>query len=165
MRYYAELAEVMGPDNPGYTCWGQIFSKKPHFIWQSDNSVMVGPSMFREFILPELEDCCRKVENSFYHLDGVGELQHLDMILRIPGLKGIQWIPGDGKPDQKHWPELYRKIRDAGMLIQLFGDIDTIEVVAEQLGSAKGLYYQGVAGIAHEAEVMRILRKFGADQT
>lgn len=162
LRYYDEFAKVIGPDNPGYTCWGYMFSTEPHFMFQSDFSAMIGPPMFKEFILPELEECCKKVANSFYHLDGPGQLPHLDTILSIPQLKGVQWIPGDGKPDYKHWPEVYRKIRDAGKLIQLFGDLDTLEVVADQLGSAKGIYFWGEFDISEEDKVMRLLEKFGA---
>ncbi len=162
MRYYDELTAAMGSDNPGQTCWGFLFSKTSHFMCQSDFSAMIGPEMFREFILPELEACCKKFGNSFYHLDGPGELPHLDMILNIRELKGVQWIPGDGKPDYKHWPDVYTKIRQAGKLIQLFGDLDTLEVVAEQLGSAKGIYYFGSFDISEEKRAMKLLERFGA---
>ncbi len=161
IKYYDELTAAMGPNNPGYTCWGYMFSKLPHFMCQSDFSAMIGPEMFREFILPELEACCSKFGNSFYHLDGPGELPHLDMILNIRELKGVQWIPGDGKPDFKYWPEVYSKIRQAGKLIQLFGDLDTLEVVAEQVGSAKGIYYFGSFDISEEKRAMKLLEKFG----
>lgn len=162
IKYYNEFTDVIGATNPGYTCWGYMFSKKPWFMWQSDFSVMLGPAMFEEFLLPELSACCRKFENSFYHLDGTGELQHLDMILSIPELKGVQWIPEAGKPDYKHWPEVYRKIRKAGKLIQLFGELDTLEVVADQLGSAKGIYYYNTVDISEEDKVMKLLEKFNA---
>ena len=33
--------------------------------------------MSERFILPELQACCRRIPNAFYHLDGVGELPHL----------------------------------------------------------------------------------------
>jgi 5-methyltetrahydrofolate--homocysteine methyltransferase len=160
MRYYNELNEAMGDNNPGCTCWGYMFSKVPHFMWQSDFSAMIGPGMFKEFILPELRSCCKMVENSFYHLDGPGELAHLDMILGIPELKGVQWIPGDGKPDYKHWPEVYKKIRDAGKLIQIFGDLDTLDVIADQLGSAKGIYYYGSFDISDEEKAMKLIEKY-----
>jgi hypothetical protein len=35
---------------------------------------------------------------TFYHLDGIGQLHHLDLVLSIAELDGVQWVPGDGKP-------------------------------------------------------------------
>lgn len=163
MKYYYEFIESMGKSNPGFTCWGYMFSKVPHFMLQSDFSAMISPGMFKDFILPELEACCKKLGNPFYHLDGPGELEHLDMILSIPGLKGVQWIPGDGNPDYKHWPEVYKKIRKAGKLIQLFGDLETLEVVVEQLGSTKGIYYFGSADISEEEKVLSLIEKYGSN--
>jgi len=161
-KYYDELTETMGKSNPGHTCWGPMFSKTPWYMIQSDFSCMVGPDMFEEFIFPELDACCKKLDNAFYHLDGPGALKHLDKILTIPELKGIQWIPGDGQPNEKHWPEVYKKIRDAGKLIQIFcGEIDTVDVVAEQIGSGKGIFYCAQFDISHEAEVVSLLNRWG----
>jgi hypothetical protein len=51
-----------------------------------------------------------------------------------------------GQPDCAHWPEVYKKIRDAGKLIQLFGDFDVLDAVCTQLGSAEGIYLWGAKG-------------------
>ena len=66
------------------------------------------------------------LERAVYHLDGIGELPHLDMILDIPGLNGIQWNPGAGKEplcDEK-WFDIYRKIQDKGKNIILLWALD-----------------------------------------
>jgi 5-methyltetrahydrofolate--homocysteine methyltransferase len=60
------------------------------------------------------------VEYSFYHLDGKGQIPHLEMLLSLEKLKGIQWIPGDGAPPPEQWPDLLRRIRDGGKLCQLY---------------------------------------------
>jgi hypothetical protein len=160
-RYFDEFTRAMGPHNPGYTCWCSMFSVEPHFILQSDLSYMIGPAMFERFILPELQACCRRIPNAFYHLDGVGELPHLDMILSIPELKGVQWIPGDGKPGMQHWPEVYRKIHHAGKRIQLAGGFDVLDAVAEQIGTARGIYIIGEYPIVQAGWVMRNLERYG----
>ena len=81
-------------------------------------------------------------------------------MLSIDALKGVQWIPGAGQPDFTHWPEVYRKIRDAGKRIQFVGDIRTFEAIAEQLGSAEGLVFMGSANIGDKAEVLDFLRRY-----
>ena len=69
---------------------------------QSDFSYMISPRMFERLILPDLTACCEALEYAFYHLDGKGEIKHLDMLLSIERLRGIQWIPGDGAPPPRN---------------------------------------------------------------
>ena len=75
-------------------------------VHQSDFSYMIGPKMFRRFALPELKATCQRLGRSFYHLDGVGQIPHQPYLLGIEELDGMQWIPGDGKPDCSSWPAL-----------------------------------------------------------
>lgn len=161
-KYYDELNALLQPVNPGYTCWTPIYSESQYYMFQCDFAYMIGPSMFDEFARPELAASYRRIPNGFYHLDGTGQLPHLDSLLAIPELKGIQWIPGAGNPDMAHWPEVYRKIRDAGKLIQIFGGLDILDALAEQLGSAEGICLVGSENVSREREVMAGLRRYGA---
>ena len=66
------------------------------------------------FCRPDIAACCAELEHGFYHLDGKGQIPHLDHLLAIPGLKGVQWIAGAGQPataDPTWWP-LLKRIRD-----------------------------------------------------
>lgn len=160
-RYFDEFNSILQPVNPGYSAWAGIFSEKPHYMLQCDFCYMIGPEMFDEFVKPELAATCKRMPHAFYHLDGVGELPHLDSMLAIPELRGIQWVPGSNAPDWKHWPEVYRKIRDAGKLIQLMGDVETLDIVTEQLGSAQGIQF--LAWVSSESEATEFLSKYGAE--
>jgi 5-methyltetrahydrofolate--homocysteine methyltransferase len=150
-KYYDELNEIIKPVNPGYTAWSPIFSEQTYYMLQCDFCFMIGPDMFDEFVKPELAASCKRLGNAFYHLDGPGQLPHLDSLLTIPDLQGVQWIPGAGVPDWKHWPEVYRKIRDAGKLLQIYGDVETLAIVEEQLGSGEGVVLVGWCGSESEA--------------
>jgi len=150
-RYFKDIDSEFRGTNAGYTTWTTVFSTEPHYMLQCDFSYMMGPEMFDEFVKPEIEALCRKLPRSFYHLDGPGQLVHLDSLLNIPELKGIQWVPGAGAPDYSHWPQVYRKIRDHGKLIQLFGDIQTLYTVTEQLGNSKGILFTGLVASEDEA--------------
>ena len=87
---------------------------------QSDFSYMISPRMFERLILPDLTACCDALDYAFYHLDGKGEIKHLDMLLSIERLRGIQWIPGDGAPPPEEWMPLLKRIRDGGKLCQVY---------------------------------------------
>ncbi|MHB0998273.1 MAG: uroporphyrinogen decarboxylase/cobalamine-independent methonine synthase family protein [Armatimonadota bacterium] len=164
-RYYDELSKAV-PSNPGYCGWESIFSEEPSYMLQSDFCYMISPEMFDEFVKPELAACCERLPNAFYHLDGPGELPHLDSLLSIEKLKGIQWMPGSGVPDFKYWPEVYRKIRDAGKHIQVYGDIETFKIVDEQLGGYDRVIYIRMDhvhqwGSSGDTELAELLAKYG----
>ena len=160
-RCFDEIDAVMRPVNPGYSSWANIYSEAPFYMLQCDFSYMIGPEMFDEFVLPELTASCRRLENAFYHLDGVGELPHLDSLLGIRELKGIQWVPGEGRPGVTEWPHVYRKIRDAGKLIQVWGDMKTVDALASQLGSAEGLVCFSWGDPSRDATARDFLQKHG----
>ena len=128
----------------------------------SDFSYMISPAMFAEFVRPELQASCRRLANSFYHLDGVGQLAHLDLLLEMPELNGIQWVPGAGQPDWRHWPDVFRRIRAAGKLIQVYAwPLETLDVMADQLGSAAGICLVGEVGADKEDKLARMLERYG----
>ncbi len=87
----------------GITCWGPCWSPRRGYLLQSDFSYMISPLMFERYVLPDLAACCEALDYAFYHLDGKGQLPHLDMLLALERLRGIQWVPGDGQPQAEHW--------------------------------------------------------------
>ncbi len=160
LRYYEQFDRLLKPTNPGYSCWATIFSCEPHYMLQCDFAYMIGPDMFEEFVLPELAAVCKKLPNCMYHLDGPGQIPHLDSLLSIPELKGIQWVPGAGNPDCAHWPEVYGKIRKAGKLIQAFGGPEVLDALNEQLGTLKGVQLWGWGGAENEAATVECIKKY-----
>lgn len=139
-RYYKEFNDLLQPVNPGYSDWSSIFCEKPYAIFQCDFSYMIGPNQFKDFALEELALDCKKVERSFYHLDGIGELNHLDYLLQIKELDGIQWITGEGSPPEVQWQEVYEKISAAGKKIQITQGFKTLDFLKQALGSLKGVH-------------------------
>jgi len=124
-RYFSEIHSALQPLNPGYSSWCEIYSDTPYYILQCDFSYMISPDMFSEFVQPELAASAKKLSRCFYHLDGKGQLPHLDHLLSIDEILGIQWIPGDGQPGCEMWPDLYRKIFAAGKKTQLGGSLNS----------------------------------------
>jgi hypothetical protein len=122
--------------------------------------------MFDEFVKPELKASCDKLVNAFYHLDGPGELPHLDSLLEIDSLKGVQWIPGAGSADNTHWPQVYKKISDAGKKIQIFSDHsdkpfeEVLDTITEQTGRSDNIVYMIDADISERARAEKLLEKY-----
>jgi 5-methyltetrahydrofolate--homocysteine methyltransferase len=120
LRYYDELDAIIRPICRGTSCWTPIWSTHKTYMMQCDFSYMISPAMFERFVLPDLTACCEHLEHGFYHLDGKGQIPHLDLLLSIQRLRGIQWIPGDGQPSPDQWLPLLKRIRDGGKLCQVF---------------------------------------------
>jgi hypothetical protein len=107
---------------------------------QSDFSYMISPAMFERFVLPDLVACCDVLDYTFYHMDGRGQLAHLDMLLSIKKLQGIQWQPGDGQPLADKWLPVLRRIREAGKLCQVYVTLEGALTIARELGG-KGFLF------------------------
>jgi hypothetical protein len=120
LRYYDELFALTASTGRGNACWGPVWSPGKGYMLQCDFSYMISPRMFRRFVMPDLEACCSHLDYGFYHLDGKGELPHLDQLLSMERLRGIQWQPGDGQPMAEDWPEILQQIRHSGKLVQVF---------------------------------------------
>ena len=165
-KFYDELNAVLQPVNPGYSDWGTIYSDRPSYMLQSDFSYMIGPKMFQRFALPELQATCQRLGRSFYHLDGTGQIPHQPYLLGIEDLDGMQWVPGDGKPDCANWPEVYRPIRAAGKRIQVInGGFHALDALRDQLGSLKGVHYRGYDLFVQQDKrvLQEQLARFGID--
>lgn len=133
-RYYDELDAIIRPACRGTTCWSPIWSTGRTYMLQCDFSYMISPAMFERFVMPDLAACCQHLDHGFYHLDGKGEIRHLDMLLSIPRLRGIQWIPGDGQAPPQEWLGLLKRIRDGGKLCQVFVSAEGARKIVRNLG-------------------------------
>ena len=129
-QVYEQIMDLLKGHVQGFTDWSGLYQSEPGYIVQCDFCYMISPNMFDEFVKPDLTETFKKLEQNFYHLDGVGELAHLDSLLSIPELKGVQWVPGSGQPENEHWPEVYGKIARAEKKIQIYGNLETLEKAA-----------------------------------
>ena len=159
-RAYDQQVETIRKTGQPYNNWMNIPSAKPWYPLQCDFCYMISPDHFDEFVLPDLIAQAKQVERPVYHLDGVGELAHLDKILDIPGLAGIQWAPGAGEAPEwdEKWFPVYKKIQDKKKnLILLRGisgkdnDVEGIEKLTKNLDPT-GVYLKGAVPDRKSAE-------------
>lgn len=122
-EYFTYYSSKLLAEQGCMTSWMSIWSDKPYYPLQCDYCAMISPDMFRKFVLPDLEYQTSYMDRSIYHLDGPGELPHLDMILGMKNLNAIQWTSGDGNPSigDDCWVDIFRRMQKAGKGIVLFG--------------------------------------------
>ncbi len=141
---YDELAKIINQYSEGMTTWMDVWFPGRGSDVQCDFSAMISPAMFAEFVLPHLQEQCRRLDYSIYHWDGPGQIPHLEILLDIPELNGIQWVPGAGQPGtgSPKWFALYKRIQERGKLLVLpVMDKNDVLNVVENL-SPKGLLIQ-----------------------
>ena len=152
---YDELRSVMPPD--GMSSWMSIWCSERWYPIQCDIAYMLSPSLFERFVEPHIREQCVRLDRTIYHLDGPGQLPHVDRLLRIEELDGIQWVPGAAMSERGYhrgssvWLPLYRKVQRAGKRLVLSVPPEGVRLLLEEL-STKGLLLSVTCDSAREAE-------------
>ncbi len=153
-----EYFEVIKENNFGGSShsWMQLWSPGRHAQIQCDYSVMISPQMYEKFVLPELEMTSAALDRCTYHLDGVEQLRHLDIILSVKTIDNILWTRVAGQPKTSASIEALKKIQKAGKGLVLIPDRDEIEFLMRNL-SHKGLQLI-VGGLKNKEEAEDLVR-------
>jgi len=116
---YDAVYEAAGMEGRGTIGWTAFYSPRKFAMMQCDSACMISPEMFRRWVLPALEEEAAFLDHSIYHYDGPGALQHLDMVLGIKELNGVQWVQGAGNGRQTDWLDLLKTIQAAGKCLHV----------------------------------------------
>ncbi len=163
LEYYEQSYQIIKTSGRGTTPWAPIWSPGRCYMLQSDFAYMISPEMFKQYVLPDLAACCNMLDHAFYHLDGKGQIRHLDLLLSLENLHGIQWIPGAGRPPPEEWLPLLKRIRDGGKLCQLFVTAPGALTITKELGGKGFAFYINDPMSPDEAD--DFLRKLTAIKT
>jgi hypothetical protein len=157
--------DIIKKNAPGSTAWLSVWSPGRYFPVSCDFCTMVSPAMFQEFFLPELLAEIEWLDHSIYHLDGPGALRHLDTLLAIPKLGGIQWVPGANRGPMMQWLPVLKRIQAAGKLLHIYvEDGSEIEPLLRTL-SPKGLCIScGVASVEEADDLLRLATRIAREQ-
>jgi hypothetical protein len=121
-----------------------------------DELALISPRMFREFFLDDILAQINWLDHSLFHLDGPDCIRHLDILLEIPNLHGIQWVPGARYKSMLVWVPLLKRIQRAGKLVHITVPANEVEPLLQEL-SPKGLMLDTYCSTEDEAK--ELLRK------
>jgi len=150
--YYGKLSAA----GQACTSWPGIVSTRKWYVPSNDFSCMISKELFDEFFLPGIIEECRHMEASIYHLDGPQALRHLDSLLAVEELNGIQWVYGAGNGRASDWLHIYRRCQSAGKGIQLGIELDELDCIMENL-CPEGVWLT-VSGICDDELARQVLR-------
>lgn len=155
-QVYDRLDAIISTRQKGTTNWMGIWHPSARwYVVGSDFSCMVSADDFERFVMPSLVREIDMLNGSIYHLDGPGALRHLDRILEIDRLNGVQWVYGDGQPSAVHWIDVYKKIQRAGKLVEVICRPEEVEAICEAL-HPEGVHLQ-VGWVRSEAEAQDLI--------
>jgi hypothetical protein len=137
--------------------WTPLLCDGRYGILANDFSIAISSAMFADIFLPGIAAECRFLDRSLYHLDGPGALRHLDLLLDIPELDAVQYVPMLGDAAFAKWAAVYRRIQAAGKCVQVICELGEIDEVIAGV-RPEGLYLV-VNGVADAEDAGRLLRK------
>lgn len=153
---YTRLADVLDAEKSGYTTWNNIWSDVPYYIVSSDFSAMIGTEDYERFVAPHIEGEIGFLKHSIYHLDGPAALRHLDRILAMENLNGVQWVPGAGNAPMRDWIHVLKRIQEAGKIIEVSVTAQDIKPLCDNL-NPQGLCMRIDADSVEEAKELENL--------
>jgi hypothetical protein len=139
----------------GGTSWLEMWSEGRTQAIQCDFCCMISTEHFRQFALPSLEYEMSCLDHVVYHMDGPGQIRHLDEILALRNLHTIQWVPGAGQPSAPGWLDLLQRIQKAGKSVQVLVAIEELKAIYSSLDPAKTYYW--VLDCPRESEALRLI--------
>lgn len=134
----------------GSTNWMGIWHPERWYVTSCDFSCMISLDMFEELVIEELEEELKFLDASVFHLDGPGAQKHLDRLLQIERLKGVQWVYDAGQPVAAHWLDVLKKIQGAGKCAQINVDPNELHILLENI-EPEGMMYLVYAKSEEEA--------------
>lgn len=127
LRVFDQFHRKIIADGMHSSTWLPAACKGKFHVPSNDFSCMISTEMFEELFVPGIIRECKHMDRNIYHLDGPQALRHLDLLLAIPEIHAIQWVPGAGQEHWGNWIEVYQKIQNAGKALCLnlpAGDIE-----------------------------------------
>jgi hypothetical protein len=124
---------------------------------QCDFSCMMGPEMFRRWVLPALEEEAECVNHCVYHWDGPGALVHEPDLVASRGLYTLSYVPGDGHGTHANFIELFQRVQKGGKAVHVWGSPDEVKYVHRHVRPEKVFYN---VGVANEREADELLAWF-----
>lgn len=156
---YAKLDGMIAEKQKGSTNWMGIYHPDGWYVTSCDFMGMISPGMYHEFVDGEIRKEAKFLKHTVFHLDGPGALRHLDELLKIPEIGGIQWVYGAGQPSASHWLDVLHKIQDAGKMIHIDVTMEDLPVLLENL-RPEGVLYRLACGSRDEADyVMKLAER------
>ena len=146
---------IVSKKQRGMTNWMGLYHPESWYVSSSDFIYMISPETFDQFSSESIKREAKIIGNNIFHLDGVGSLNHLDKLLAMPEINGVQWVYGDGKPTASHWIDVLKRIQGAGKLVEVACVPEDMPALLASGLKPEGVHYTLTCG--NESHARKIL--------
>ena len=157
-QVYDHFYNTLRAENQPISHWLETVHEGRTYIPSNDFSGMISTEMFEEFFLDDLKEEINFYERSIYHLDGPGALRHLDLLLAIPNLHAIQWVPGANHEEFAASASVYQRIQKAGKGLTVFCDVSELDQVFQSL-KPDGVWLKYLTGVTDHEMAQAVLKR------
>jgi len=156
---YEAIYEAARMSSTGTLGWVPAYHPVRTNTIQCDYAALIGPTHFRRWALPALEEEAAYLGHCVYHLDGPECIVHLEDICAIPGVDCIQWVPPTGGMPKPfiEWMELLHRIQELGVAVVIYCDTESIRYFHRELQPELVFYQCTVHGQAEGERTLRWL--------
>jgi len=130
---YEGLYEAAGMGRAGTLGWVNAYHPVRTNTIQCDFAALIGPTHFRRWALPALEEEAAYLGHCVYHFDGPECLVHLNDICAIRGLDCIQWVHGARNQPFIEWMDLLKEIQAKGVAVWIPCSVEDIKIYHREL--------------------------------
>lgn len=114
--------------------WMNLPSFETFNVLACDFGATISTEHFDEFCMPILRREAELFTHNVFHTDGPGVAKHLDSILSLPNLVGIQWVQGCGEDKPiLQWAPLIQKVQEAGKSVIVDLELDELDALMKQV--------------------------------
>lgn len=130
------------------------FSMEGSAVLQCDFSAMIGPSMFRRWVMPALEEEAEIVRHAYYHWDGPDAIKHINDLVASKGLFTLAYVVGDGRGRHTDYLDLHKKVQAGGKATAIYGSPDELKMIHRELRPEKVIYQTWVRSQSEADELL-----------
>lgn len=157
LRAYEVYYDIVEPEVFGSSSgWLPAWWPGRANVIQCDYIALISTEMVEEFFLESIITEAQWLDQAIFHLDGPDALRHLDLLLAIPEIQAIQWVPGAGALPMARWIPLLKRIQAAGKSLHLSVWPHEVQTLLEEL-KPEGLMLS--TSVGSEAEARDLVEK------
>lgn len=138
-KHYEKLYRIIKDIDEGATCWFPLWAPGKFYAAQNDFAYNISTKMFEDIFLPAIEKQTNFLDYCVYHVDGISNFRHLDVLLEVPKLKAIQILPGAGKPSPLCFLDILKRVQKKGKNLYISLHNSEIKTALDNL-NARGLF-------------------------
>lgn len=158
LEVYDLYHEKLSAEGMPSTTWCPVTGKGRVHIPSNDFSCMISQETFEDLFVPGIIRECRHMDHNLYHLDGPDALRYLDLLLDIPEIHAVQWVPGAGQDYWADWIEVYQRIQARGKSMEIKAvPVDDLPLLFRSL-SPEGVWINNISGVRNREEADAALK-------